>query len=211
MYTQTLAIIYLATAVLASPQAAKRQEFNPLAISASIAVLESQLLPPSSIAAELTGVPTGVQAAITNAAAFSSVEVEFESSIPAWFTSLPSPAQSYILNIGAAAATVLPQISSLEALLYTSTLATPMPGATSYSTGTIVTSSHSNSTVSTSSFRSSTTSSTSTSTGASTTAEVASTTKKTSSSSAGAAPTGLRVVGGLAAAGAGVLGLVMAL
>jgi hypothetical protein len=199
MYAKTLTVFWLATAVFANPRLAKRQTFNPSAISASIAALESQLLPPSNIAAELTGVPTAVQAAITNAAAFSSVEAAFESSIPAWFTSLPPNAQSYILNIGAEAATILPQISSLESLL-------PNPTSPPYSTGAITTSSHSNSTVSTISVPS-TTSVKTTSTGTAITAggSSASTTKKasTSSSSAGAATTGV----GLGLAGA--VGLVV--
>jgi len=133
MYTHLLAAASLCAVVLAGPHLDKRQDIS--AIESSLSVLSATLVPGSSIAAQLTGVPSSVQALQSSPAGLSQLASEFESSVPAWFVSLSPDAQSYVLNAGAARASVF----SLEALLTGSaTATTTITGVVNGTTATLV-------------------------------------------------------------------------
>jgi len=210
MYADLLTFASLCAVVIAGPgQLAARQDVS--AIEASLAAIQSSLLPNPSLASELTGVPSNVQAAATNPALIPAIESQFASGQPAWFTSLPADAKSYILNAGAAFASASPLIASLEAQL---TAVLPTATGIANSTVTAITtvasvgnttasSSGGNSTVSTKNL--STTTGTVVTTKASTSrkpSSTASTEASSSSSSGGAA----QATGAIALGLAGVVG-----
>jgi carbohydrate-binding DOMON domain-containing protein len=149
----------------------------------------------------LGGVPATDTGVIGNPSAISILQSQIlESGFPAWFSTLAPDAQSWVLGIAMTAATIIPEIASLEVeaglTTYTSSTATA-PASTSAST-----TSHSGST-------------TITTTKATTTSQVITTTQtsspaspSSSSSKAGAAPT--KVIAGILGA-VGFLGLAVAL
>jgi len=149
----------------------------------------------------LGGVPATDTGVIGNPSAISILQSQIlESGFPAWFSTLAPDAQSWVLGIAMTAATIIPEIASLEVeaglTTYTSSAATA-PASTSAST----TSHSSNTMVAT--------------TKATTTSQVITTTQtsspaspSTSSSKAGAAPT--KVIAGFLGA-VGFLGLAVAL
>src|SRR2546421_3207536 len=99
---------------------------------AELQSLTSELAPPPSIVAALTAVPPEYADALTNLALYSSLQAEFKTSIPSWFTALPSGAQSYVEVYQSA----IPVIASLESVAgigagYTGT--GPNPTGTAYS------------------------------------------------------------------------------
>lgn len=83
---------------------------------ASISSLSALIAPNSAIASEIAGVPSDVAAAVTNPALIQSLEAQFASSIPAWYTNLPQDAQSYILNVGPKVLSIQSQLISLESV-----------------------------------------------------------------------------------------------
>ncbi|KAA8567138.1 hypothetical protein MFRU_007g02340 [Monilinia fructicola] len=124
MYTQLLTLAGLCAAVLAQPgpQVAKRQDADVSAIAASLSSLSSALAINPSIAAELAGIPSSVQALQSNAAGISQLASEFlHSGPPAWYSSLSPDAKSYVLEDGAARASLLDGVYSLESLLSAAT------------------------------------------------------------------------------------------
>ncbi|QSZ29105.1 hypothetical protein DSL72_003615 [Monilinia vaccinii-corymbosi] len=132
MYTNLWTVASLCVVVLAHPgqQSDRRQDVS--AISASLASLSSALVINPSIAAELTCIPSSVQALQSNAAGISQLASEFiNSGVPGWYSSLSPAAQSYVLGDGAARASLLQDASSLESLLGG---ATATPAATAAAT-----------------------------------------------------------------------------
>jgi len=202
MYTSIYAASSLLTIALAS-QLDKRQD--AAAIASSLSSLSSLLVPPPSIASELTGVPSDVQAAATNPAEITSLEAEFATSIPSWFASLPTDAKSYIINAAAVEASVRPQISSLEAAAVSAGLTGAPTGLSS--NGTVVNGTTGSTTTGSSSSGSSTGSSTKTSTKGESGTSTSS--GNTSSSSGGAQSTGVVALG--LAGVVGFAGLIAAL
>jgi len=219
MRTSFIAVAGLGAVALASPDQIEKRQFsiNPSlsSILAQISSLEAKILPPSSIAAELTGVPASVTAALGNPSAISALESEIlASGFPSWYTALPSEAQSYVLAAPGVYQSIYPQIVSLEIAAGLTTVS-GLGGTGTNPGGPIQTvSGGSNST------RNSTTSRSGTTGSAATTSAPSSTTATTSglggvsstsrSSSAGVAPTNAPLAAGVMGAVA-FLGLALAL
>jgi hypothetical protein len=85
-------------------------------ISASIASLLGLLHPPSSIATELSALPTSVLSGLEGPNAISAVDQLYVDKGAAWFTALPSGAESWVLGLPSQAVTIRPQVISLQSL-----------------------------------------------------------------------------------------------
>lgn len=150
----------------------------------------------------LTGVPASVTSALTNPSAVSALQSQIiQSGFPSWYTALPTDAQSYILGVAGKAATIVPEIVSLEVAAGLTTISGVGTG-TAVSTSSAKTTSYSNSTITT-------TSKAATTSAVVVTTKASSSAVPTSSSKAGAAPTGVVAAGILGAVG--FLGLAVAL
>ncbi|KAM3071293.1 hypothetical protein ACMFMG_008883 [Clarireedia jacksonii] len=216
MYTSLLSIASLCAVVLAGAHLERRQDIS--AIQASLSQISASLAPPPSIAAQLTGIPSSIQALQTNPAGINQLISEFATGTPSWFAALPSAAQSYVVNGAAARLSAYPVISSLQAQLTAKPVGpTGVSNATTHASSGVktatVTTGGGNSTVTTKKLTSTATESEKTSTKGSTSVEAKTTAevKPTSSSSKGAAAhaTGAIAVG--LAGAAGFVGMVMAL
>ncbi|KAF7860669.1 hypothetical protein EAF04_008188 [Stromatinia cepivora] len=139
MYTNLLTVASLCAVVLAGPQLDRRQDVDASAIASSLSSLSSVLIPNPSLASQLTNIPTSIQALQTSPAGLSQLAQEFLSSEPGWYSSLSPDAKSYVLDAGAARASIF----SLEALLtsatagVTATATAPQPTITGPVTGVI--------------------------------------------------------------------------
>jgi len=191
----------LCTFVLASPEPVKSENASVSSILAKISSLWDEMVPPLSIYSELGGVPATDTGVIGDPSAISILQSQIlESGFPAWFSTLAPDAQSWVLGIAMTAATIIPEIASLEVEAGLTTFASSTataPASTSAST----TSQSSGTMIAT--------------TKATTTSQVITTTQtsspaspSTSSSKAGAAPT--NVIAGILGA-VGFFGLAVAL
>ncbi len=150
----------------------------------------------------LTGVPASITSALTNPSAIAALESQIlQSSLPSWYNALPSDAQSYVLGVAGKAATIVPEIVSLEVAAGLTTISGVGTG-TAVSTSSAKTTSYSNSTIAT-------TSKAPTASAVVVTTKSSSSAAPTSSSKAGAAPTGVVAAGILGAVG--FLGFAVAL
>jgi len=228
MYISLLSVAGLCAVVLAGPHLERRQDIS--AIQASLSRISASLAPPPSIAAQLTGIPSSVQALQTNPTGINQLISQFATGTPSWFAALPSAVQSYVLSNGVARLSAYPVISSLEAQLTAKPIApTGGSNATTHASGGLkatttfassglktasVTTGGGNSTVTTKQLTSTaTTGSQTTSVKGSSSAEAKTTsgaTPSSSSSKAAAAQATGAIAVGLAGA-AGFVGMVMAL
>lgn len=221
MHASLLTVAGLCAMVMAAPdKVVKRQSANPSlsSVLAEISSLYDQILPPSSIAAELTGIPASVTELLSDPSAASVYESQvIASGFPSWFTALPSDAQSYILAAPGKYATIYPEIVSLQVAAGITSLgsAAGTGVSTTNPSGPIVTASgsatgksNSNTTVTTGSLSSTGTAAT-TKAASSSGSATAKTSASSSSSSAGAAPTNALAAGVMGAVG--FLGLALAL
>ncbi|PQE11194.1 hypothetical protein CJF31_00000988 [Rutstroemia sp. NJR-2017a BVV2] len=200
---------------------------NTSAIQASLSRISASLAPPPSIAAQLTGIPSSVQALQTNPTGINQLISQFATGTPSWFAALPSPAQSYVLSNGLARLSAYPVISSLQAQLTAKPIAptgasnTTTNGSSGLKTTTTfassglktasVTSGGGNSTVTTKQLTSTaTTGSQTTSAKGSSSVTTSGATPSSSASKAAAAQATGAIAFGLAGA-AGFVGMVMAL
>ncbi|KAJ8061152.1 hypothetical protein OCU04_010227 [Sclerotinia nivalis] len=139
MYTNLLTVASLCAVVLAGPQLNKRQDVDASAIASSLSSLSSALVPNPSLASQLTNIPTSIQALQTSPAGLSQLAEELLTSKPGWYSSLSPDAKSYVLDAGAARASIF----SLEALLTSATagstasVTAPQPTITAPVTGII--------------------------------------------------------------------------
>jgi hypothetical protein len=197
----------VAIAVASRNQA--RQATNVSSIISEIQSLSSELTPPSSIAAELTGVPASVYSALTNPTALAALESQFVTAPPAWYTALPSDAQAWVISIAPKFVSIESQILGLEVEAGLTTLAGAAAG-TGVSSSTAKATGVSNSTIASVSKGTTTTGATKAPTTAATTAAASSKAASSSSSSGGAAsPTGMVAAGVMGAVG--FLGFALAL
>ncbi|KAE9376944.1 hypothetical protein N431DRAFT_555234 [Stipitochalara longipes BDJ] len=197
MYTSLFALAGFLALVCASPEPVKRQNPTLSSILSQIASLEGDIIPPASILSEvITAIPATVTAVLANPSEISVLESEIlASGFPGWYSSLPPDAQSWVIAIAGVAATIIPELASLQGAAASITGGSgtgSAPAPTSLTTG-----SHSNSTLS------KTTSTLATAT------KTSNPTAQSSSSTAGAAPTNVVAAGILGAVG--FLGLVVAL
>jgi hypothetical protein len=149
----------------------------------------------------LLGIPSTVTAILGNPTAVSALEnqINNESGFPAWFSTLAPDAQSWVISIAGVAATIIPELVSLEI----GAGLTPSGGTgTAPATTSAMTTSYSNSIMTT-------TSKATTTSAIITTTQGSSSAAPSSSSKAGAAPTGVIAAGVLGAVG--FLGVIVAL
>ncbi|PMD55873.1 uncharacterized protein K444DRAFT_616951 [Hyaloscypha bicolor E] len=183
----------------AFPEHVKRQSPSLASVLSQISSLQAELQPPPSILSELSGVPATVTAALNNPSLVSVLQSQINASgFPGWYSSLAPDAQSWVISVAGVAATVIPEIVSLEVAASLTTLAGGTGSATA--TTSSMTKSHSNSTMSTTSKATPT---------LTPTTKASSSPVPSKSSSAGAAPTNIAAAGILGAVG--FLGLVVAL
>ncbi|KAH8783937.1 hypothetical protein BGZ57DRAFT_852333 [Hyaloscypha finlandica] len=183
----------------AFPEHIKSQSPSLASVLSQISSLQAELQPPPSILSELSGIPATVTAALDNPSLVSMLQSQVNASgFPGWYSSLAPDAQNWVIGIAGVAATVIPEIFSLEVAAGLTTLA----GGTGSATATTspMTKSYSNSTMSTTSKATPT---------PTPTAKASSSPVPSKSSSAGAAPTNIAAAGILVAVG--FLGLVVAL
>ncbi|PQE06448.1 hypothetical protein CJF32_00002413 [Rutstroemia sp. NJR-2017a WRK4] len=214
MYISLLSVVSLCAVVLAGPNLERRQDTS--AIQASLSRISASLAPPPSIAAQLTGIPSSVQALQTNPSGINQLISQFATGTPSWFAALPSAAQSYVLSNGLARLSAYPVISSLQAQL-TSKPIVPTGATNSTTNGssglktTSVTSGGGNSTVTTKPLTSTaTTGSQTTSAKGNSSATTSGAKPSSTASKAAAAQATGAIAFGLAGA-AGFVGIVMAL
>ncbi|PMD17474.1 hypothetical protein NA56DRAFT_662115 [Hyaloscypha hepaticicola] len=194
--------------VLGSPEPVKRENASASAsyssLLARISSLWEELIPPYSIYTELGGVPATDTGVIGNPSAVEILQSQIlESGFPAWFSTLAPDAQSWVLGIAMTAATIIPELASLEVEAGLTTITTSTATATAPASTSASTTSHSSGTMITTTTKATTTSQVITTTQTSSPAS-----PSTSSSKAGAAPT--KVIAGFLGA-VGFLGLAVAL
>ncbi|PMD48532.1 hypothetical protein L207DRAFT_505562 [Hyaloscypha variabilis F] len=193
MYTSLFALAGFLAFVFASPEPVTTPNPTLSSILAQIASLEGDIIPPASILSEvITAIPATVTAVLANPSEISVLESEIlASGFPGWYSSLPPDAQSWVIAIAGVAATIIPELASLQnaaaSITGGSTTATTSPttGLPSTSTGTKASTSLAPAT------------------------KTSNPTAQSSSSTAGAAPTNVVAAGILGAVG--FLGLVAAL
>jgi hypothetical protein len=99
-------------------------------ISISISSLFNLLQPPATISSELTAFLTAVLTALEGPNVISAFDELYTDKGITWFTALPSAAESWVVGLPVQAATILPQIISLQSLanaVYTSSSAPTTP------------------------------------------------------------------------------------
>jgi len=94
-----------------------------------ISSLGNEILPPTSLVPQLTGIPASVTSALFNTALQPSLSSEIVASPPAWFTSLGPDAKAYILGIPAKESTIISQIISIEVAAGFTSLILPLAPA----------------------------------------------------------------------------------